>query len=114
MAAQIVPIIASIGQHTEIETRFILRDDHEDLIDLHLTNGARAIPKMIVLNKSFEVVSSWGPRPAEVQSMVMEYKHKPEPKEPYSEFQKKVQLWYAKDKYQSIQKEIIKLMETLI
>ncbi|GAB5538521.1 MAG: thioredoxin family protein [Salibacteraceae bacterium] len=97
-AAQIVPVAVKFFESIGVQVRCILRDEHTDLIDAHLTNGARSIPILVFLNKDFEVVKTWGPRPAPVQEMVMAYKAKEEPKPPYSSFSKEVQLWYSKDK----------------
>jgi len=44
--------------------------------------------------------------------MVMDYHASPEPKEPYLEFAKKVQLWYAKDKQQTLESELMALLQT--
>ena len=110
-AAQIVPVASALLDQVGIPSRLVLRDENLDLIDQHLTNGGRSIPVVIVLDaKSLNVISTWGPRPAEVQKMVMDYKSLPEPKSPYSEFSKQVQLWYAKDKYQSIERELSELL----
>jgi len=110
-AAQIVPVASALLDQVGIPSRLVLRDENLDLIDQHLTNGGRSIPIVMVLDaKSLNVISTWGPRPAEVQKMVMDYKSLPEPKSPYSEFSKQVQLWYAKNKYQSIERELSELL----
>lgn len=105
-AAQSVPALAKAAEAAGIQAKFILRDDYPELIDKHLTNGGKSIPIALLLDLSlFEVKATWGPRPAPAQQMVMDYKHAPEPKAPYSEFVKEVQLWYAKDKQQSMEAE---------
>lgn len=106
-AAQIVPVVEALASASGIESRYILRDRHLELMDKHLTRGGRAIPMVLILTlESMEPLGQFGPRPKELQQMVMDYKTKEEPKEPYEEFQKEVQLWYAKDKQQSIQDEL--------
>lgn len=105
-AAQIVPVIAKLTEHLGIEMRIVLRDEYPDLIERHLTNGGKSIPVILTLDaETFEFRSSFGPRPSALQRMVLDYRALAEPKLPYSEFQKNVQLWYAKDKQRSIQKE---------
>ncbi len=105
-AAQIVPVISALARNAQVSSQILLRDENLALIDHHLTNGARSIPVILILDAhDFSFIASWGPRPEEVQTMVMDYKHLPEPKPPYSEFSKQVQLWYAKDKYKSIERE---------
>lgn len=110
-AAQIVPVIAKAGDAAEVPVRTILRDDNPELIDAHLTNGGRSIPIILFLDQtSWEVLATWGPRPEPAQKMVMDYKNAPEPKSEYAEFVKQVQLWYAKDKQQSMELEWIQLL----
>ena len=102
---------SALANEVDISSRFVLRDENLDLIDQHLTNGGRSIPVILVLDaNSFEVIASWGPRPSAVQTMVMDYKKLSEPKPAYSEFSKEVQLWYAKDKYKSIEREFSELV----
>lgn len=109
-AAQNLPVIAMMAQATpEINLHLLLRDEHPDLMDGYLTNGGRAIPKLVCLDaETMEELGTWGPRPETAQQMVRE--HKANPVEPYSEFVKKVQLWYAKDKGKSIQAEFRSLI----
>jgi hypothetical protein len=110
-AAQITPVVSALAEAAHIPLRFVLRDENLELIDQHLTNGGRSIPIILLLDsKSYQVIGSWGPRPSEVQHMVMEYKKLPEPKPAFSEFSKQVQLWYARDKYQSIEREFSELV----
>ena len=110
-AAQIVPILAKMAEAApDVELRLLLRDEHLDLMDQYLTNGGRSIPKLIVVDaETYEEKGSWGPRPAPVQEMVMARKNDPNA-EPYSEFVKKVQLWYAKDRTQTTQAELLEFI----
>lgn len=110
-AAQILPILNKLAdKSSSIELKVLLRDQHLDLMDQFLTNGARSIPKLILINNdNGEIEGSWGPRPKENQEMVMEFKRNSDMS--YTEFSKKVQLWYAKDKGKSIEKEICQLMD---
>lgn len=107
-AAQNVPIIAALADlNPLIELHLILRDQHLELMDAFLTNGGRSIPKLIAVRKSTgEIIGQWGPRPEAAQQMVRDYKAQPEgEREPYADFQIKVQKWYAEDKGYSTQKE---------
>lgn len=108
-AAQNVPILAKIvDAHPHIKMELILRDDNLDLMDQHLTNGGRSIPKLLVVDEETqEVVTTWGPRPEPVQEMVMERKHMDDAtRPPYSEFVTVVQKWYNNDKTQTAQAEL--------
>ncbi len=110
-AAINLPVLSKIAAASEhIDLRLVLRDENLDLMDEFLTNGARGIPKLIILNKeSYQPIGTWGPRPKHAQKMVMD--NKANPQKPYSEFVKDVQLWYAKDKGKTLQTEIIDLLE---
>lgn len=75
-AAQILPVLNKMAlQNEHIDLKFILRDDHLDIMDAFLTNGGRSIPKVLILDgDTLEVTKTWGPRPAEMQEMVMRAK----------------------------------------
>ncbi|MEL6695529.1 MAG: thioredoxin family protein [Bacteroidota bacterium] len=111
-AAQNLPIIDAIAQQSDkITHHLVLRDEHLELMDRYLTGGARSIPKTIFFDADTgEELGTWGPRPAEAQKMVMAYKALPEPKPPYTEFVKGVQLWYAKNRTVSTQEELLTLL----
>ncbi len=110
-AAQIVPVVDAVLHQNSVEHKVVLRDKNEALMDAHLTNGARAIPVVIFLNDSFEVIAQWGPRPAEAQQIVVDWKNIPEgERPPKSEMSKQIQLWYAKDKQQAIILELESLL----
>ena len=116
-AAQIVPALAGLAELSEkIETQIVLRDENEELMNQHLTNGGKAIPVAIIINaKNNETLGHWGPRPVVAQQMVMDYKAKPENERPkFDDFVQEMQQWYNKDKTASIQNEVIqKLIELL-
>ena len=116
-AAQIVPALAGLAELSEkIETEIVLRDENEELMNQHLTNGGKAIPVAIIINaKNNETLGHWGPRPVVAQQMVMDYKAKPENERPkFDDFVQEMQQWYNKDKTASIQNEVIqKLIELL-
>ncbi|HEY0049783.1 MAG TPA: thioredoxin family protein, partial [Pyrinomonadaceae bacterium] len=63
-AAQNIPVIEKIAAQTpNVETRYVLRDENLELIDAHLTNDARSIPKLVALDAAtFKVLGTWGPR----------------------------------------------------
>lgn len=109
-AAQNVPVLAKMAEASpNITLRLLLRDEHLDIMDNFLTNGGRAIPKLIVLDGDFNVTGTWGPRPAEIQAQVMENKRTGAM--PYSEFAIEVQKWYARNKGIALQHEMLEAME---
>ncbi len=107
-AAQNIPVLEKIAELSDkIETSYVLRDQHLELMDEFLTGGGRAIPKAIIQDKETgNIVATWGPRPEAAQRMVAEYKAlNEEDRQAYSEFVVEVQKWYAKDRTQSFQAE---------
>ena len=114
-AAQNMPILAKMAAvNPLIDFKVLLRDEHPDLMKHFLTNGGKSIPKLASFNEKNELLFTWGPRPETAQEMVMDYKHSPEPKKPYTDFVVEVQKWYTKDKGQSIQQEFISLINEVV
>lgn len=116
-AAQIIPVLNKMAEENEnIDLKLILRDENPEVMDAFLTNGSRSIPILIILDAAtLEVLNVWGPRPEVVQEMVMSAKLKansnPENSEEiWDEVKKDTQLWYAKDKTKSIQKEVLDVL----
>lgn len=114
-SAQNLPVIAEIAKLNpdKIRLYILLRDQHPEVIDHYLTNGARAIPKLIVVNETLEKEAFiWGPRPASAQELLNAWKNNPEGKS-FEEFEKELHNWYARDKAQSLQHELIQSLNTL-
>lgn len=108
-AAHIVPVLYKIAEHININFRVVLRDENLELMDMFLTNGARAVPELIMIdNVSGEVLNTYGPRPSEAAQMVLDYKAKHGVITP--EFKEDLQLWYNKDKGQNIVNDITELL----
>jgi len=109
-AAQILPAIHKIAEASnKIDFKIILRDENEELMNLFLTNGSKSIPKVIIMDSENKLVNSWGPRPAIATKMVLDYKEKNGSLD--ADFKKDLQIWYNKDKGNSTQKEIVKLLK---
>ena len=112
-AAQSLPVLNWMADASpQIHLYTLLRDENPELMDAYLTDGARSIPKIIILDaETKEVLGSWGPRPAEAQQMVMDYKHTPDSEKPeYAEFQKDLHTWYARDKTKTTQGEVVEVL----
>lgn len=109
-AGQSIPVIEKVAQASEkIETRYILRDDNLELMDRFLTNGARAIPKLIALDAAtLEVLGSWGARPAAAQRLYEELKGQGIAK---PEIMEALQRWYNADAGVSVQTELSDLLK---
>ena len=105
-AAQNIPVINKMVEENEnIDLKIVLRDDHLELMDLFLTHGGRAIPKLIAVDEEQNVLHTWGPRPAVATKMVADYKE--EHGSVDAEFKKDLQIWYNKDKGQSTQEDFV-------
>ena len=109
-AAQSAPIIGAWAKKAGVPLEWVLRDGANGIIDDFLTRGGRSVPIWIVADKGGRVLHHWGPRPQAAMQMVQEFRSMPEPKLPYSEFAATVQLWYAKDKGRSFEKEAMALL----
>lgn len=118
-AAQIVPVLNQMATTNDyITLRFILRDENLEVADAFLTNGARAIPKVLILDATtLEVLTTWGPRPTEMQKMVLDAKAASLAAEDIAA-QKAIvtasannlHLWYARDKTRTIQEEFLAVL----
>jgi hypothetical protein len=75
-AAQNVPILASIAEKSsQITFKTILRSEHPQVMDAHLTNGGKSIPKLICLDaRTLQPLGSWGPRPQALQEAILPLK----------------------------------------
>jgi hypothetical protein len=109
-AAQLLPIInkmANFSQHIDLKIAF--RDEHESLMNMFLTNGNKAIPKLIVLDKEAEkVLGNWGARPKGADQLIKSYKQQYGVVDETAKTE--LQLWYLHDKGISTQNEIADLM----
>ncbi len=110
-SAQIVPALNEICKESngKFTARYCLRDENPEVMDQFLTNGARAIPKLVALKNDGNVAFSWGARPATAQELVVTMKNNPETA---ATFKEELHKWYAKDRSKSIQDEIANVLET--
>ena len=111
--AQNLPVIARMAGATEkIQLLHLLRDEHPEIMDAFLTNGGRAIPKLIALDaETLKILFTWGPRPQEVQDLTMKLKSEGVA---YAEASVVVHGWYAKNKTISLQNEFSVLLEQMM
>jgi hypothetical protein len=108
-AAQSVSVMARIAAlNPRISLRYILRDEHLNVMDAYLTNGGRSIPKLIVLNEHFAELGTWGPRPTALQQLVLQWKAGAATTG--RDWHADVQRWYNQDKTQSLQAEFTALL----
>ncbi len=109
-AAQSLPVINKLAELNEgIDLRIVSRDDHDDLMSNFLTNGGKAIPKLIAYDtENKKVINSWGPRPSVATKAVNSYKAKYGKLDP--EFKQNLQVWYNKDKGVNIAEDLLELL----
>ena len=109
-AAQTLPFMNKMAEvNDHIDLKIVLRDKNLSLMDEHLTNGGRAIPKLIMRDQETkEVIDTYGPRPSVATKMVIDFKTKEG--KLTDEFKKDLQLWYTKDKGQNTINDLLKLL----
>lgn len=109
-AAQILPVLNKMSEASNsIQLNIVLRDDHDALMQLFLTNGAKSIPKLIILDaQTLNVLADWGPRPLGAKQLIEEYKATHGVVDETGKIE--LQKWYLHDKGISIQQEILEIM----
>ncbi|TDO98534.1 thioredoxin family protein [Flavobacterium sp. 245] len=113
-AAQILPILNKMAHESDkkIDLRIVFRDENDELMSHYLTNGGRAIPKVIVICKEAGIVRThWGPRPKGATELME--KHKKEVGPINEKIKTDLQLWYLADKGISVQEELVEIMENI-
>lgn len=103
-AAMIVPVICNFFEGKS-EVRITYRDQN-DLINSYLTNGAKSIPVVILLDENFQEISHWGPRPEFGMDLLKKYKADPE-NYTVDDFHNDLQIYYTKNKGADIIKELL-------
>ncbi len=108
-SAQNLPYFAKYAElNPNIEFNIILRDMNLDLVDNYFNVGnPRSIPKVVAFNSKEEEIFVWGARPKVAQALVTKLKNDGFSKE---EFNKKLHLWYAKNKGKELEKELVSLL----
>lgn len=108
-AAQTIPILNKIAEiSATINLKIVLRDNHLELMNAFLTNGAQAIPKLIILDENNTVVDTWGARSKTATQLVIDYKKQFGSID--AEFKKNLQIWYNKDKGISIINDLLEII----
>ena len=104
-ASNTIPVLARLADSAPgVELRILHRDEHPELMDHYLTNGARSIPIVIALDREFNELGHWGPRPRALQSWVLAERARGVPKE---ELYPSVRKWYARDHGETTLREVL-------
>ena len=105
-SAQSLPVIAALADASngKITLHIVSRDMYPELLEEYRTNGSMSIPKLIACDSSGKELWTWGPRPISAQVIFDELKSQNADKQ---DIYKAVHGFYAKDKGQSIEAELI-------
>lgn len=108
--AHTLPVLNKLAElNNKIVLKIVLRDENPELMDAFLTDGARAIPKLVMFdNKTGEIMDTYGPRPSEAAGYVNRFKAKYGQLTP--EFKEDLQHWYNNDKGQNIMQDILDML----
>ncbi len=108
-AAQSLPVLNKMaGASPNINLKVGLRDENEELMAQFLTNGGRAIPKLIAIDAQENILFDWGPRPTLATKMIADYKA--ENGKVDAQVKQDLQVWYNKNKGENIQEDFIALL----
>lgn len=110
-ASPALPVMHKIAElNPNISLQLILRDENVDLMNRFLTNGGMSIPKLIAVDDaSGEVINEWGPRSKAATKLVADYNAEHE--QLTGEFKQDLQVWYNKDKGNSVLADLLKQLE---
>lgn len=109
--AQNIPMLAKIVSHiNNIDLKIILRDENPEIMDAFLTDGKRAIPKLICIDpQQNKILGVWGARPYKMQQLFLHCKHIDN--RSHEDCLKELHSSYAHDRGESLQHELIQLLE---
>ena len=109
-SSQSLPILAALAEYRPdcIEIRMCSRDLYPELLELYKTNGSMGIPKLISIDSNGKELFTWGPRPTKAQEVFDALKYDNLEK---SKIYEAMHLWYAKDKGQTVEIEIVSLLQ---
>ena len=107
-AVNSVPVLARLAEAVPgLDLRILGRDANPDLMDPHLTDGARAIPVVMVMDEDFRELGWWGSRPDPLQAWVRTEGQALDRSDRYRE----VRRWYARDRGRTTLDEVVGLMD---
>lgn len=105
-AAHLLPVFNELASlNDSIDLKIVFRDENEELMDRFLTNGSRSIPKLIITDANYEVITTYGPRPNTLTKMVDDFKK--EHGKLTDEFKQELQVWYNRDKGLTTMDELV-------
>lgn len=69
-----VPVLFRIMEQSGIPVEALIMEEHLDTMDLFLTDGGRAQPVAIFVDRGGNVLGRWGARPAYIQQVMDDFK----------------------------------------
>lgn len=106
-AVNTVPYFGALGElASNLSVRILSRDQNPGIMDAHLTNGARAVPVVILLDEQFNERACWAPRPGALQQWFTTTGRGIPKEERYRE----IRRWYARDRGRTSVCEIVDLI----
>ncbi|MBK7682916.1 MAG: thioredoxin family protein [Bacteroidetes bacterium] len=113
-ASQSVPYIHKIAAESKgkIKDYYLLRDENLELMNQFLTDGSKAIPKLIAFHSvTGDFLFSWGPRPTAIQHWYMNLKKDSSLSK--EELSLQLHQYYTNDKGQKLQEDFIELFNNI-
>jgi len=107
-AVQTIPVLHKITSvNPKLNLKIVLRDENEELMNDFLTNGAKSIPKLLILDNEYKVIDTWGPRSKKATALVVNYKEEHGVID--DTFKRNLQVWYNQDLGKSIVDDLVEL-----
>lgn len=112
-SGQITPALAKIAEASagKINLQFVFRDDNPELMNEHLTDGNKAIPKLFARDLRGKLLFEWGPRPAGAVRIMSEWKKNPNGRTKEQALEQ-LHVWYAKNKQLEVLQELYHLLSS--
>ncbi|MBL7718262.1 MAG: thioredoxin family protein [Flavipsychrobacter sp.] len=108
-AAHNVPFLHMAAElNDRITVTYELRDSEPHRINEYLTNGGKSIPKLIIKDKEENDIATWGPRPADCQTI---YSALTAEKADFEKVKTELQIWYNHNKGVDLQREVAALLQ---
>ena len=110
----VLPVLQKwVENHAHINLRILLRDENDDIMDHYLTNGARAIPKVVFFDNEFTELGKWGHRPKPIQEYFERFREKIKSGEiDKVDVHKKMRQMYSTDKGKTIIEEMKQILQS--
>lgn len=111
-SAQNLPAMAVMEAASEgrIHLKIVLRDENPAIMDQYLTNGSKSIPILVSLDNEGNQLFKWGPRPEAAQALLMAWRQEAVPRS-FEAFEKEMHTWYTRDKGNTLQDELLALLQ---